>query len=118
MEVGAARRGYVIKREPVAGLLEPYDLEPEFRVLHALSDDPLPSPPTPWFERDRAVLDRPFYVMERLPGDVPIPEPPPPEPITPPALYEPEPELDDLHQVGVEHAALRHQPVRLQHDAV
>ena len=25
------------KREPVAGLLEPYDLEPEFRVLHALS---------------------------------------------------------------------------------
>jgi aminoglycoside phosphotransferase (APT) family kinase protein len=67
------RRGYVAKREPVAGLLEPYDLEPEFRVLHALSDDPLPSPRTPWFERDPAVLDRPFYVMERLPGDVPIP---------------------------------------------
>jgi len=67
------RRGYVVKREPVAGLLEPYDLEPEFRVLHALSDDALPSPPTPWFERDPAVLERPFYVMERLPGDVPIP---------------------------------------------
>jgi aminoglycoside phosphotransferase (APT) family kinase protein len=67
------RRGWVVKREPVAGLLEPYDLEPEFRVLHALSDDPLPSPPTPWFERDPAVLERPFYVMERLPGDVPIP---------------------------------------------
>jgi aminoglycoside phosphotransferase (APT) family kinase protein len=67
------RRGYVAKREPVAGLLEPYDLEPEFRVLHALSADPLPSPPTPWFERDPAVLERPFYVMERLPGEVPIP---------------------------------------------
>jgi aminoglycoside phosphotransferase (APT) family kinase protein len=66
-------RGYVAKREPVAGLLEPYDLEPEFRVLNALSDDPLPSPRTPWFERDPAVLERPFYVMERLPGDVPIP---------------------------------------------
>src|SRR5204863_2964934 len=66
-------RGYVAKREPVAGLLEPYDLEPEFRVLHALSDDPLPSPPTPWFTRDPAVLERPFYVMERLPGEVPIP---------------------------------------------
>lgn len=65
--------GYVIKREPVAGLLEPYDLEPEYQVLHALSTDPLPSPPTPWFERDPAVLDRPFYVMERLPGEVPIP---------------------------------------------
>jgi aminoglycoside phosphotransferase (APT) family kinase protein len=72
---GASRevRGYVLKREPVAGLLEPYDLEPEFRVLHALSDDPLPSPPTPWFEADPAVLERPFYVMEKLPGEVPVP---------------------------------------------
>src|SRR6185295_1580618 len=68
-------RGWVAKREPVAGLLEPYDLEPEFRVLHALSDDPLPSPPTPWFSKDPAVLERPFYVMERLPGEVPIPAP-------------------------------------------
>jgi aminoglycoside phosphotransferase (APT) family kinase protein len=66
---------YVAKREPVAGLLEPYDLEPEFRVLHALSDDPLPSPPTPWFTRDPAVLERPFYVMRCLPGEVPIPAP-------------------------------------------
>ncbi len=70
---GAQRRRYVAKREPEAGLLEPYDLEPEFRVLNALSDDPLPSPPTPFFERDAAVLERPFYVMERLPGDVPLP---------------------------------------------
>ena len=69
------RRGYVAKREPVAGVLEPYDLEPEFRVLNALSDDPLPSPPTPWFSRDPAVLERPFYVMERLPGEVPVPAP-------------------------------------------
>jgi aminoglycoside phosphotransferase (APT) family kinase protein len=75
VETASARRGFVLKREPLAGLLEPYDLEPEFRVLHALSSDPLPSPPTPWFERDPAVLERPFYVMERLPGDVPIPAP-------------------------------------------
>ncbi len=68
-------RHWVVKREPPAGLLEPYDLEPEFRVLHALSDDPLPSPRTPWFERDPAVLGRPFYVMERLGGEVPIPSP-------------------------------------------
>jgi len=70
---GRELRGYVLKREPEAGLLEPYDLEPEFRVLHALSDDPLPSPPTPWFEADPAVLKRPFYVMEKLPGEVPVP---------------------------------------------
>ncbi len=67
------RRGYVVKREPEAGLLEPYDLEPEFRVLHALSQHPLPSPPTPFFSADPADLDRPFYVMERLPGEVPVP---------------------------------------------
>src|SRR5512137_2811617 len=71
--IGTVPRAFVIKREPAAGLLEPYDLEPEFRVLHALSDDPLPSPPTPWFERDPAVLNRSFYVMERLPGEVPVP---------------------------------------------
>ncbi len=68
-------RRWIAKREPVAGLLEPYDLGPEFRVLHALSDDPLPSPPTPWFTTDPADLDRPFYVMERIDGDVPIPAP-------------------------------------------
>ena len=64
---------YVAKREPVAGLLEPYDLEPEFRVLHALSGADVPSPPTPWFSDDPRVLERPFYVMERLPGEVPLP---------------------------------------------
>jgi aminoglycoside phosphotransferase (APT) family kinase protein len=77
VETSDARRGFVLKREPLAGLLEPYDLEPEFRVLHALSSDPLPSPPTPWLERDPRVLGRPFYVMERLPGDVPVPAPGP-----------------------------------------
>jgi aminoglycoside phosphotransferase (APT) family kinase protein len=73
------RQAWVAKREPVAGLLEPYDLEPEFRVLHALSEEPrtLPSPRTPWFERDPAVLERPFYLMERLPGEVPVPAPGP-----------------------------------------
>jgi aminoglycoside phosphotransferase (APT) family kinase protein len=74
-ELAGETRHYVVKREPPAGLLEPYDLEPEFRVLHTLSADPLPSPPTPWFERDPSVLERPFYVMERLAGEVPIPAP-------------------------------------------
>ncbi len=71
------RTHWVVKREPTAGLLEPYDLEPEFRVLHGLAGVPLPAPATPWFERDPAVLERPFYVMERLPGEVPLPVPGP-----------------------------------------
>jgi aminoglycoside phosphotransferase (APT) family kinase protein len=69
----ATRRAFVAKREPAAGLLEPYDLEPEFRVLHALSEDALLSPPTPWLETDPAVLERPFYVMEKIGGRVPLP---------------------------------------------
>jgi aminoglycoside phosphotransferase (APT) family kinase protein len=69
------RRSYVIKRKPTSGLLEPYDIEPEFRALHALSGCGLLSPPTPWYESDPAVLERPFYVMERLPGEVPVPAP-------------------------------------------
>src|SRR5262249_12870446 len=32
-----------------------------------------PPPPRPWFERAPAVLERPFYVRERLAGEVPIP---------------------------------------------
>ncbi|MCG8588186.1 MAG: phosphotransferase family protein [Proteobacteria bacterium] len=71
----AERRSFVAKREPAAGLLEPYDLEPEFRVLHALSDDPFPSPRTPWFASDPGDLVRPLYVMERMPGSVPLPAP-------------------------------------------
>jgi aminoglycoside phosphotransferase (APT) family kinase protein len=71
--LGSETRRYVVKREPVAGLLEPYDLEPEFRVLHGLSGEGVLSPPTPWFSDDPRVLERPFYVMERLPGEVPLP---------------------------------------------
>jgi aminoglycoside phosphotransferase (APT) family kinase protein len=70
---GSETRRYVVKRAPAAGLLDPYDLEPEFAVLHALSGRGLLSPPTPWFEADPSVLARPFYVMERLPGEVPVP---------------------------------------------
>jgi aminoglycoside phosphotransferase (APT) family kinase protein len=72
-ELGSGLRRYVAKREPPAGLLEPYDLEPEFRVLHGLTGTDVLSPPTPWFSDDPRVLERPFYVMERLPGEVPLP---------------------------------------------
>jgi aminoglycoside phosphotransferase (APT) family kinase protein len=72
-DLGSELRRFVAKREPVAGLLEPYDLEPEFRVLHGLGGAGVLSPPTPWFNDDPKVLERPFYVMQRLPGEVPLP---------------------------------------------
>ena len=58
-ELGGKTRSYVAKREPVAGLLEPYDLEPEFRVLHGLEGADVLSPPTPWFSDDRACSSAP-----------------------------------------------------------
>src|SRR2546427_10192644 len=56
VEGGRERRGYVAKREPVAGVPEPYDLQPPFRGPHALSHDPPPSPPTPRVPRAPAAL--------------------------------------------------------------
>jgi len=68
-----ATSSYVLRRQPAAGLLEPYDTEPEFRVLAALAATPVRAPRVLWYERDPAVLERPFYVMELVPGTVPLP---------------------------------------------
>jgi aminoglycoside phosphotransferase (APT) family kinase protein len=71
---GAEERGaFVVRRQPAAGLLEPYDTEPEYRVLAALAASPVRAPRVYWYERDPAVLERPFYVMEVVPGTVPLP---------------------------------------------
>jgi len=67
------RAAYVLRRQPAAGLLEPYDTEPEFRVLAALAGSGVRAPRVFWYERDPAVLERPFYVMEVVPGTVPLP---------------------------------------------
>ncbi len=64
---------YVIRREPPAGLLEPYDLEPQFRVLAAVEDTPVVAPKVFWFEPTGTILGAPFYVMEWVEGAVPLP---------------------------------------------
>ncbi len=64
---------YVVRREPPAGLLEPYDVEPQFKVLDAIADTPVIFPRVLWYERDPSVLGKPFYVMEWVDGTVPIP---------------------------------------------
>src|SRR5437899_2228276 len=57
---GEEQGAYVVRRQPAAGLLEPYDTEPEFRVLAALAGTPVRAPRVFWYERDPAVLERPF----------------------------------------------------------
>ena len=70
---GEEQGAYVLRRQPAAGLLEPYDTEPEFRVLAALGATPVHVPRVLWYEHDPTVLERPFYVMELVPGTVPLP---------------------------------------------
>ncbi len=58
----------IIRREPVSGLLEPYDASVEYRVLRSLSDTEIAVPRAYWYEPDGDVFERPFYVMEKVDG--------------------------------------------------
>jgi aminoglycoside phosphotransferase (APT) family kinase protein len=65
-------RRLVMRRQPEAGLLEPYDLGPQVTALQALHGV-LAVPQVRWFERDEEALGAPFYVMDFVDGDVPVP---------------------------------------------
>src|SRR5690606_13469752 len=54
-------------------LRELSDLREQFRVLQCLERTALPTPRAFWFEDDPALLDRPFLVMEKVPGECPNP---------------------------------------------
>jgi aminoglycoside phosphotransferase (APT) family kinase protein len=65
------RRDVVVRlRPPPPGLLEPYDMARQFRILRALEGTAVRSPRALWLEPTGDVLGRAFYVMERLDGDV------------------------------------------------
>ena len=48
-------------------------LETQFRVLQCLDQSAVPTPRPYWFERDAAILDAPFLVMEKVQGVCPNP---------------------------------------------
>ncbi len=60
-------RGFVIRRDPDASLLET-DRDVEFRVMAAVGSQGIPVPQMHWLEQDSSWLDRPFFVMERVDG--------------------------------------------------
>ncbi|HEY2775120.1 MAG TPA: phosphotransferase family protein [Candidatus Binatia bacterium] len=68
----AERRRLVLRRQPAAGLLEPYDLRPQVAAMRAVAGA-IAVPPVRWFEEDASVLGAPFYVMDFIDGDVPLP---------------------------------------------
>jgi len=66
-----SRQDVVLRlRPPPPALLEPYDLKRQFDVLRALEHTPVRVPRALWLEDSGEVLGRPFFVMERVGGDV------------------------------------------------
>ena len=60
-------RSYIARRDPPASLLDSNN-DLEFELYTALAGSDIPAPRVHWIERDGSALDRPFYIMERLPG--------------------------------------------------
>lgn len=68
---GPEERKVVVRLQPPSpGLLEPYDLARQFQILRALESTAVKAPRGLWLEATGDILGRPFYVMERLPGEV------------------------------------------------
>lgn len=67
-------RAMCLRRDPGAGLLrELSSLKQQYRVLEALEATTLPTPGVYWFEEDSALLGGPFFIMEKIEGEVPNP---------------------------------------------
>ncbi len=60
-------QGFIVRRDPPASLLET-ERDLEFRLYSALQKTGVPVPPVYWLETGGEWLERPFFVMGRLPG--------------------------------------------------
>ena len=64
-------RDVVLRLRPrPPALLEPYDLKRQFDILRSLKGTPVRAPSALWLEETGDVLGRPFFVMERVAGEV------------------------------------------------
>ncbi|MDX9789110.1 MAG: phosphotransferase family protein [Desulfobacterales bacterium] len=66
-------RDFVVRAEPKGGFLEPYDVALQYWVLKALGETSIPVPNVLWLETNKEVIGKPFFVMDRVEGEVPIP---------------------------------------------
>ena len=60
-------RGFIARRDPPASLLSGNN-DLEFELYGAMAEGGIPVPPVYWIDREGAAIDRPFFVMGRLPG--------------------------------------------------
>jgi aminoglycoside phosphotransferase (APT) family kinase protein len=67
-------RGFCLRKDPGVGLLrELSDLKQQFLVIKALEPTKVPAPKAYWYEADASVLGGPFFLMEKVTGEVPNP---------------------------------------------
>jgi aminoglycoside phosphotransferase (APT) family kinase protein len=67
----AAGGEYILRRDPTASVLDS-DRAHEYHVLKAVHDAGLPVPRIVWVDLSGTWLQRPFFVMERIPGQAPV----------------------------------------------
>jgi len=71
------RERLVARLEPTEYIVFPtYDIALQCRVLQLLENTDVPVPRVRWFEPNPAVLGVPFYLMDRIAGQVPSDNPP------------------------------------------
>ncbi len=78
-EAAGQRRteGMVLRTAPQESKVFPeYDLGLQFRIMHLLKDTNVPVARMHWLEEDPSILGAPFFLMERLEGEVPQDYPP------------------------------------------
>src|SRR5262245_24674652 len=67
-------RGLCLRKDPGVGLLRNLsDLKEQYHVLQALEPTAAPTPKVYWYEDDSSLLGGPFFVMEKVEGEVPNP---------------------------------------------
>ena len=67
----AADLALVLRPERPDGILAPYDVERQYRIMRALAPTPVPVPAVAWYEQDTRVLGAPFFLMERVVAQTP-----------------------------------------------
>jgi aminoglycoside phosphotransferase (APT) family kinase protein len=70
-------RPLVCRIQPAGfGIFPRYDVAQQYRIMDALRGTDVPVPEMVWLEADPAVLGSPFFVMERIAGQIPSDNPP------------------------------------------
>lgn len=70
-------KGVVLRSAPVdSGIFPDYDLGLQFRIMEILKDTDVPVAIMMWMEEDPSVIGSPFFLMEKLDGEVPQDYPP------------------------------------------